>query len=293
MISTLQVVDVLGFQLPFYSSPTLLLSLGLSIRVLWYLITQRPNVIHVSTPGVMFLACTLYSRLLNIPLVMSYHTHIPEYIPKYTWAGLVHPMWSIIRWCTRMADLTLVTSKAMKVSSSRPGQAMPGQALLEDKAMLHASEMAADEHSSAAVCRCMQSSMNATTSQRLPPAPHAAVACAHVLYACLGCWQHRAPSAPSPAPALPALQDELERNSCRQKRIDIWQRGVDTEVFHPQHRSADMRERMTEGQPEAPLLVYVGRLGAGARCRSMHVLHCWTPSARCCLHSVCWAMQGV
>jgi hypothetical protein len=80
---------VLGFRLPFYASPTLLLSLGLSVRVLWHLIRQRPDVIHVSTPGVMFLACTLYSRLLNIPLVMSYHTHIPEYIPRYTWAGLV------------------------------------------------------------------------------------------------------------------------------------------------------------------------------------------------------------
>ena len=45
----------------------------------------------------------------------SYHTHIPEYIPRYTWKGLVGPMWSIIRWCTRMSDLTLVTSKAMKV----------------------------------------------------------------------------------------------------------------------------------------------------------------------------------
>jgi hypothetical protein len=84
-----QVVEVLGFRLPLYASPTLLLSLGLSVRVLWYLFRQRPDVIHVSTPGVMFLACTLYSRLLSVPLVMSYHTHIPEYIPRYTWAGLV------------------------------------------------------------------------------------------------------------------------------------------------------------------------------------------------------------
>lgn len=60
----------------------------------------------------------LYARLLSVPLVMSYHTHIPEYIPRYTWSGLVEPMWSIIRWCTRRADLTLVTSKAMKVSGT-------------------------------------------------------------------------------------------------------------------------------------------------------------------------------
>lgn len=71
--------------------------------------------IHVSTPGIMVFAATLYAKALRIPLVMSYHTHIPEYIPRYTWTGLVQPMWSIIRWCTRRSDLTLVTSQAMKV----------------------------------------------------------------------------------------------------------------------------------------------------------------------------------
>jgi len=109
-----QVVDVLGFKLPFYQAPTLLLSLGLSVRVLWYLLTKRPDVIHVSSPGLLVFAAVLYSKLLSIPLVVSYHTHIPEYIPRYTWKGLVGPMWSIIRWCTRMSDLTLVTSAAMQ-----------------------------------------------------------------------------------------------------------------------------------------------------------------------------------
>lgn len=52
----LQVVNVLGFKLPFYKSATLLLSLGLSLRVLYYLFKQRPQVIHVSTPGVMCFA---------------------------------------------------------------------------------------------------------------------------------------------------------------------------------------------------------------------------------------------
>ena len=47
---------------------------------------------------------------------VSYHTHIPEYIPKYTWKGLVGPMWRVIRFNILMADLTLVPSKTMKVS---------------------------------------------------------------------------------------------------------------------------------------------------------------------------------
>ena len=66
-----QVVNVLGFSLPFYRSPTLLLSLGLSVRVLYYLITQRPDVIHVSSPGLLVFAATLYAKLLAIPLVVS------------------------------------------------------------------------------------------------------------------------------------------------------------------------------------------------------------------------------
>ena len=52
-------------------------------------------------------------------LQVSYHTHIPEYIPKYTWKGLVGPMWRVIRFNILMADLTLVPSKTMKVSISR------------------------------------------------------------------------------------------------------------------------------------------------------------------------------
>ena len=48
--------------------------------------------------------------------VVSYHTHIPHYIPQYTWDGLVEPMWKIIRFCTLMADLTLVPSNSMKVA---------------------------------------------------------------------------------------------------------------------------------------------------------------------------------
>ena len=50
--------------------------------------------------------------------VVSYHTHIPYYIPQYTWSGLVEPMWKLIRFCTLMADLTLVPSNMMKVSST-------------------------------------------------------------------------------------------------------------------------------------------------------------------------------
>lgn len=38
--------------------------------------------------------------------------------------------------------------------------------------------------------------------------------------------------------------------------------ALSTDVFNPKHKSAAMRARMSDGHPEAPLLVYVGRLGA-------------------------------
>ncbi len=60
-----------------------------------------------------------------------------------------------------------------------------------------------------------------------------------------------------------AAQLELSRNKCRDKRIDVWPRAVDTTVFNPAFRSQSMRERMTDGNPDATILVYVGRLGAG------------------------------
>ena len=43
----------------------------------------QPDVIHCSSPGVMWLAALVYSRLLKKPLVYSYHTHVPEYMPRY------------------------------------------------------------------------------------------------------------------------------------------------------------------------------------------------------------------
>ena len=59
----MQVISVLGFRLPFYKTPTLLLSLGLSVRVLWYLILSRPDVIHASSPGALHTASLLSAHL--------------------------------------------------------------------------------------------------------------------------------------------------------------------------------------------------------------------------------------
>jgi glycosyltransferase involved in cell wall biosynthesis len=42
--------------------------------------------------------------------------------------------------------------------------------------------------------------------------------------------------------------------------VGLWQRGVDAERFHPRFRDDAMRALLSQGHPDAPLLIYVGRL---------------------------------
>ena len=67
-------------------------------------------------------------------------------------------------------------------------------------------------------------------------------------------------------------QGILRRNGCRSKRMDVWQRAVDTDRFNPAFRSDEWRSRITDGHPERVVLTYVGRLGAGARLYALGLL---------------------
>lgn len=58
----------------------------------------------------------------------------------------------------------------------------------------------------------------------------------------------------------PQMREELLSNGI--PRVDVWRKGIDTVRFNPSFRSPDMRRRLTNGEPTAPLIVYVGRLGA-------------------------------
>jgi glycosyltransferase involved in cell wall biosynthesis len=42
----------------------------------------------------------------------------------------------------------------------------------------------------------------------------------------------------------------------------LWERAVDSELFRPSARSPEMRDRLSGGEPDKPLLLYVGRLSA-------------------------------
>ena len=43
-------------------------------------------------------------------------------------------------------------------------------------------------------------------------------------------------------------------------KVGLWRRGVDAHSFHPRFRSEAMRRKMTQGNPDDTLLIYVGRL---------------------------------
>lgn len=128
----------------------------------------KPDLVHIVNPAVLGLAGLFYAKTLNIPLVASYHTHLPKYLEHYGWGMFEGVMWELIKAVHNQARINLVTSTAM--------------------------------------------------------------------------------------------QRELTDHGV--ERAAVWQRGVDTELFRPELASSTMRDRLSEGHPDAPLLLYIGRLSA-------------------------------
>ncbi|XP_021744073.1 sulfoquinovosyl transferase SQD2-like [Chenopodium quinoa] len=157
-----------SFPCPWYQKVPL--SLALSPRIISEVAAFKPDIIHASSPGIMVFGALAIAKMLCVPIVMSYHTHVPVYIPRYTFSWLVKPMWLVIKFLHRAADLTLV----------------PSAAIAKD---LLAAKVTADN------------------------------------------------------------------------RIRLWNKGVDSESFHPRFRSSEMRWRLSNGEPDKPLIVHVGRLG--------------------------------
>lgn len=128
----------------------------------------RPDLIHVANPAILGLGGLYYAKKLNIPLVASYHTHLPQYLHHYGLGMLEEVLWSMLRAAHNQAQLNLCTSTVMV--------------------------------------------------------------------------------------------QELHDHGI--ERLDLWQRGVDTEMFQPSLASVEMRDRLSLGHPDCNLLLYVGRLGA-------------------------------
>jgi glycosyltransferase involved in cell wall biosynthesis len=128
----------------------------------------QPDIIHVVNPAILGLGGIYFAKAMNIPLVASYHTHLPQYLHHYGLGSLEGLLWELLKLAHNQARLNLCTSTAM----------------------------------------------------------------------------------------VRELRDHgIER-------VDLWQRGVDTELFQPDLASHSMRVRLSAGNPDRPLLLYVGRVSA-------------------------------
>ncbi len=160
-----KIYGVSGFPLPLYPE----LKMALPRPAIGEALDNfRPDIIHVVNPAVLGLSGILHSKLHDIPLVASYHTHLPQYLQHYGLAMLEGLLWELLKLGHNQAALNLCTSTVM----------------------------------------C----------------------------------------------------EELTAHGI--ERVDLWQRGVDTETFHPSLASEEMRSHLTQNHPESPLLLYVGRLSA-------------------------------
>ncbi len=126
----------------------------------------NPDIIHAADPAVLGTGAIYYADVLNLPLVVSYHTRLPKYVHSYGLGALEPFAWSLIRLRHKKAQVNLCTS--------------------------------------------------------------------HVMF------------------------DELTEHGV--PRLQVWPKAVDTETFHPRFASLPMREKLTQGHPASPLLLYVGRI---------------------------------
>lgn len=44
------------------------------------------------------------------------------------------------------------------------------------------------------------------------------------------------------------------------RNVELWPKAVDTDSYRPERRNRAMRDRLTAGHPDAPLVIYVGRM---------------------------------
>jgi len=167
----------------------------------------EPELVHVTSPGFIPVMSTYIAReWKDLPLLLSYHTHIPIYSRVYApWMGRFGEWisWTVIKQTHQWADLTVVTS--------------------------------------------------------------------------------------------PQLKQEFEDHGIGS--VEVWNKGIDTEIFHPKYgakpwwtsrakesgdggaagddadalaaAALETRNKLTDGHPDAPLLIYVGRLGVEKRLRDL------------------------
>ena len=73
----------------------------------------KPDLIHVVNPAVLGLGGIWLAKSNNIPLIASYHTHLPKYLEHYGMGMLEPLLWELLKAAHNQALLNLCTSTAM------------------------------------------------------------------------------------------------------------------------------------------------------------------------------------
>jgi len=81
----------------------------------------KPDLIHVVNPAVLGLGGIWLAKTNNIPLVASYHTHLPKYLEHYGMGMLEPLLWELLKAAHNQATLNLCTSTAMVQELSEKG----------------------------------------------------------------------------------------------------------------------------------------------------------------------------
>jgi glycosyltransferase involved in cell wall biosynthesis len=156
----------------------------------------KPDILHLADPALLGIAGLYYGGgkyggALRLPVVVSYHTDLPQYLHYYGLGFLERHVWKILRIRHKRAAINLCTSTLMV--------------------------------------------------------------------------------------------RQLQEHGIEQ--IALWPGGVDADLFCPDRKSAAMRIRLTQGNPAAPLLLYVGRLSAE---KDIETLRSWLQA----FPSACLALVG-
>ena len=81
----------------------------------------RPDLVHVVNPAVLGLGGIWLAKSRNLPLVASYHTHLPKYL-EYYGMGMLEPLlWELLKAAHNQASLNLCTSTAMVAELAAKG----------------------------------------------------------------------------------------------------------------------------------------------------------------------------
>ena len=73
----------------------------------------KPDLIHVVNPAVLGLGGIWLAKTNDIPLIASYHTHLPKYLEHYGMGMLEPLLWELLKAAHNQALLNLCTSTAM------------------------------------------------------------------------------------------------------------------------------------------------------------------------------------